>query len=388
VRLSAHGVFVDVRYPALIGEIGASYEYKWQRQRFVAKAAPERWRYPISVLSSALAFTTGATGHARFAVEDDELSCTTLPTPTLASESILDTPWNTKRDAVDSWWASPGVCTFDDDFKPKIEWTPHAILWASSVELDGISSRCVAVMHERESAVIAQHDTSEFITIIPVGLTQRTIRLEDVPNDAMACEMNILPVMESLRRFERAVGCGRISMTQERVDSSEGSSADDDAFAATSFEVVRRTTIDGKGELCAYADGRVRGVFEDRTILLSDRNRENARLICSDGARVTVRVRAPVIGHWYIQTAMTFALSVWGEVERKKESHTTRPQIDVLETIERNKEWLKWCQANRGATISPSERAFEGSEVNRHDIVASEITKTAAWLASISTRDY
>jgi hypothetical protein len=381
IRLAPHGCFVDVLYPASVGEIGASYEYVWQQQRFASTNIPHRWHFPSCILKSARAFTTGESNEAWCPNEDEELSCTSLPVPTLGGESFdesLNTPWSAQRDDVDSWWANPGLATFDEDFKPSIEWTPHAILWANNghIELAGVISRCIAVAHESESAIVAPHDSTDFITVIPVGLTQRTIHLDDVPSDPMASK--ILRIMECLRRFERAVGHGRSRMSDvgEANDASDG-------FSATSTEILHRTSVAGKGELCAYADGRVRGVFEDRTILLFDQNRENARLVLNDGTRVTVRVRSPATGQWYVQTALAFAHSVW----RARESTNTEQYagIDVSATIRRNDEWLKWCEKNRGLPMREN-RSF-GDTIRRHDIVADELTKTAAWLASIATQD-
>ena len=385
MRLAPHGCFCDVLYPALTGEIGASYEYLWQQQRFVSTNVPNRWQYPMAILSSARAFTTGESGDAWTAVEDEELSCTTLPVPTLGGESLdeaSNTPWSAQRDDSDSWWANPGLATFHEDFRPAIEWIPHAILWAnnSNIELAGVISRCIAVAHESESAIVTQHDTSDFITVIPVGLTHRTIHLDDIASDPMAS--TILRIMECLRRFERAVSNGRSKMSKTQ---DVGAAHDADVFSATSFEILDRTSVDGKGELCAYADGRVRGVFEDRTILLFDRNRENARLVFNDGTRVTVRVRSPATGQWYVQTALAFAHSVWRAVENI--GNDKRAEIDVAAAIKRNNEWLKWCEENKGSvTVVPSrkERSFEAS---RHDIVADELTRTATWLASITMQD-
>ena len=103
----------------------------------------------------------------------------------------------------------------------------------------------------------------------------------------------------------------------------------------------------------------------------------------NDGTRVTVRVRSPATGQWYVQTALAFAHSVW----RARESTNTEQYagIDVSATIRRNDEWLKWCEKNRGLPMREN-RSF-GDTIRRHDIVADELTKTAAWLASIATQD-
>jgi hypothetical protein len=62
--------------------------------------------------------------------------------------------------------------------------------------------------------------------------------------------------------------------------------------AAVSADVVEQQEVEGVGRFTAYADGRVRAVFADRTILGLGPDRAAASLILPDGRRREVPVAA------------------------------------------------------------------------------------------------
>ena len=82
---------------------------------------------------------------------------------------------------------------------------------------------------------------------------------------------------------------------------------DPDPWSARSAEVVEESTDEGSlAVFTAYADGRVRVKFADRTLLELRRDRRAARLLLPDGERVEVRAAAPMRWGAYVTAAIEF----------------------------------------------------------------------------------
>ena len=388
--IASHGVVFEVLYPVLIGSRGSDFEYVWQRSRFEVASTPERWSFPLRALRSARAVSIAErdVNVDELGADDDAVS--ELPRALFGGEAISGTPWSPSREDPKSWWSSRGLNTYDAEAKPWVEWTPCCTIWACACgdgggdgavfALEGVHARCVAVAQD-ERAVACSDD---FIVMVAPGVvsegttsqtSSRKIRLEDIAEDDEFVEL--LPVVERLRRFERACVARQDAMTK-------GADGVADAFAAMSVDVIQREAIGVKGELVAYADGRVRGVFDDRTILLFDRTRTNAALILSDGSRVQVRIASPVTAKLHVGVAFAFANKVWPTTSRK-DSLAAPSVVDVSANITRNDEWLQWyaSMANRTDPQPPPSHALAPIDNReRSDVVASELAKTRLWLAS------
>ena len=68
-----------------------------------------------------------------------------------------------------------------------------------------------------------------------------------------------------------------------------------------SLEVVEEQEVPGVGHFTAYADGRVRVVFADRTLLNLGSDRLRAQLILPDGNKREVAASRPVGVEEYVQ---------------------------------------------------------------------------------------
>jgi hypothetical protein len=68
-----------------------------------------------------------------------------------------------------------------------------------------------------------------------------------------------------------------------------------------SLDVTEDQEVPGVGHFTAYADGRVRVLFADRTILSLDADRGQARLILPDGSRQDVPASRPLGVEEYVQ---------------------------------------------------------------------------------------
>lgn len=406
VRLSSHGLVLEVCYPAQVSEPqDGTRRYVWQKQRFLAARAPSRWSRAAQTLSRARAAASLGAADAHAATDERESIFTvTLPRPTVGGESVRGTPW---ADDSTSWWASQGLNSYDADAEPFVEWTPECTIWACEtvesdvhegrVQLDGQAVRCVAFLARDGSAVgcCASSDDEYAVVIDPgshSGEAPRRLRLEEIAAEDDA--QPLLQVIERLKRFERALRGTRCrQLAQDAALCIEPA----DTFAATSMEVVKRVVAhDSASEFVAYADGRVRAVFGDRTMLLFDRPREKARLVLNDGARVTVRVAAPTTAKSYVSAALAFANEIWPEKTATVRTPTAsaRSAVDFGAAMSRNETWLRWYRTfepkipnenhlNTSLIASTSMPTFV-STAHRLDMVAAELAKTQTWFASVN----
>lgn len=74
-----------------------------------------------------------------------------------------------------------------------------------------------------------------------------------------------------------------------------------------SDEILEDQQVEGLGSFRAYADGRVRALFEDRTILYMAPDHGGCRLTLPDGKRAAVSVSNPVGVEEYVSAARQFA---------------------------------------------------------------------------------
>lgn len=75
-----------------------------------------------------------------------------------------------------------------------------------------------------------------------------------------------------------------------------------------SLEVIEEQDVPDMGRFTAYADGRVRVLFADRTILSLDAGWVQARLIMPDGSRQEVSVSRPLGVEEYVQVGLRVLL--------------------------------------------------------------------------------
>ena len=122
------------------------------------------------------------------------------------------------------------------------------------------------------------------------------------------------------------------SLAKASAAASSGSDADADPWSAESAEVVEESSGEGAARFTAYADGRVRASFADRTLLELRRDRTCARLLMPDGERVEVRCAAPMRWAPYVSAAVEFGL--WAFLtpeERERAIETERARVARVE---------------------------------------------------------
>ena len=124
------------------------------------------------------------------------------------------------------------------------------------------------------------------------------------------------PVADPEPRIAVRVSPGSVAGADGGVAFGRGATTDSDAAAwaedpdpwsVLSAEVVEESAGEGSfASFVAYADGRVRVKFADRTLLELRRDRRAARLLLPDGERVEVRASAPMRWGAYVTAASEF----------------------------------------------------------------------------------
>ena len=88
-------------------------------------------------------------------------------------------------------------------------------------------------------------------------------------------------------------------------------------WVVRSTRVVAQSEDDEVGSFCAYADGRVRGLFKDRTICELDADRALAAVTTREGERFRVSVRRPIGAEPYVAVLLQYAAWTFASEEEK-----------------------------------------------------------------------
>ena len=116
-----------------------------------------------------------------------------------------------------------------------------------------------------------------------------------------------------------------------------GSAAEDsesslDPWAVSSADVIEESSGGGVGDFVAFADGRVRAVFADRTILELRADANAARILTAAGERVEVRAAAPMAWAPHVVAAAEF--SRWAKLapdQRERAANEDRAKRSAVE---------------------------------------------------------
>lgn len=95
--------------------------------------------------------------------------------------------------------------------------------------------------------------------------------------------------------------CGRRLLAAQRIPAQPSRGQQQQQHL--SLDVKEDQEVPGVGHFTAYADGRVRVVFADRTILSLNADRAQARLILPDGSRQEVPASRPLGVEEYVQVS-------------------------------------------------------------------------------------
>ena len=455
VVLSAHGLVAHVTFPLLYAvrdadsdsdsgsrrgdddDVGDAtretrrrlvHDYAWHTQTFAADACPERWAFPVALLTGVVYGDDEVEGDGKIEGDDgiegdDENasagSATILPASATASPRAPPSLWVDEGDEVEAeWWASASIAGYPDargsssaarrrGRRPATERVPGGTLCTIGAKTSGGGvpgggappgdgedgdgedgdgdgrgddsrasewTECVSALEDGGALVSAS--AGRFVLHVPDepdgAAAAAMYRSDAVPDrvggvgraamtfaasgteDPEGGERRPAATRVPIGRFAaRLVGMraaaaeAEPSLAKASAAASSGSDADADPWSAESAEVVEESSGEGAARFTAYADGRVRASFADRTLLELRRDRTCARLLMPDGERVEVRCAAPMRWAPYVSAAVEFGL--WAFLtpeERERAIETERARV---------------AASRRGSTVSrgstPSSRA-------------------------------
>ena len=440
VVLSAHGLVAHVTFPLLYAvrdadsdsdsgsrrgdddDVGDAtreirrrlvHDYAWHTQSFAADACPERWAFPVALLTGVVYGDDEVEGDGKIEGDDgiegdDENasagSATILPASATASPRAPPSLWVDEGDEVEAeWWASASIAGYPDargsssaarrrGRRPATERVPGATQWTIRAKTSrggvpwggappgdgedgdgedgdgdgrGDDSRasewteCVSALEDGGALVSAS--AGRFVLHVPDepdgAAAAAMYRSDAVPDrvggvgraamtfaasgteDPEGGERRPAATRVPIGRFAaRLVGMraaaaeAEPSLAKASAAASSGSDADADPWSAESAEVVEESSGEGAARFTAYADGRVRASFADRTLLELRRDRTCARLLMPDGERVEVRCAAPMRWAPYVSAAVEFGL--WAFLtpeERERAIETERARVARVE---------------------------------------------------------
>ncbi len=99
--------------------------------------------------------------------------------------------------------------------------------------------------------------------------------------------------------------------------------------------LLEEAFVPGEGEFYAYADGRVRAIFEDRTILHLNAVGSHCKVVLPDGHVVMVSVSQPVGVEAYVRAVLSFAAWAFKTREQRTEELNlqSRAQVRIVQHI-------------------------------------------------------
>ena len=445
VVLSAHGLVAHVTFPLLyavrdapedprgVDENGDAdeengdaerrrrlvHDYAWHAQTFGADACPERWAYPVALLTGVVYGDEGDDDDDENDIDVDNEndpststgaaagSATILPASSTASPRAPPSLWVDEGDDVEAeWWSSASIAGYPDargsssaarrrGRRPAVERVPGATQWTIRARtsrggvpwgpaprgdgrdgdadgdgnMDGrgdaaeVGSRasewteCVSALEDGGALVSAS--AGRFVLHVPdepdgaaaaamyrsdavpdrvggVGRAAATFAASGTEDADAGGERRPAATRVPIGRFAaRLVGMraaaaeAEPTLAEASAAASSASDADPDPWSAESAEVVEESSGEGAARFTAYADGRVRASFADRTLLELRRDRACARLLMPDGERVEVRCAAPMRWAPYVSAAVEFGLWAFLTPEERERAIETERARDA-----------------------------------------------------------
>lgn len=135
----------------------------------------------------------------------------------------------------------------------------------------------------------------------------------------------------------------------------------DSSFAVLSEDVVEHCRDEEGTRLMAYADGRVRAVFADRTILHTNASLSHCKVTLPDGKTLTVSSSSPVGVEFYVGVAVKFA--EWAFLTRAQRQDIRRAQAAVQSELKNSTRMAQLCDFSVHHTIPKPACPFNGSEI-------------------------
>lgn len=349
--LAGHGAHFCVSYPLRIGDAsadGVAGRYVWQLQAFPATRGcyPARWA-PALALALAAREGGGAPTEAQASELLDSQSPTTLASVG-AGGGVTALPVASSRatgavagwaDLADlAWWRSQSMHSYADgdaSHAPAVEWRPECTLHfvAPVNEVRGTLAADSSLVETAAGGLLVRHVTA------PGDEGSTTLATAGVPDhiytrspgasagaDAGRVRVPLGPAARRAVAMRAAAAAGAVAAEQAAKQSALV--ADSAGGSQLSATVLTRVEVPREGAFSAYADGRVRVQFRDRTLLELDAARETADVILPDGSRQVVRCAAPVGCGRYVADALQFAAWAFKSPDERAEVMRAQRRVD------------------------------------------------------------
>ena len=354
VVLSAHGLMAHVTYPVMFAtrepEDGdKKCDFLWQTQNFCARVAPERWSYPIDLLTAVVNDDGNGGTETEATLNPNPKTGTVTVLPASSTAVTDDEPkrrvWVNEGD--ERWWAEADLAGFPGTIgrAPVVELAEGTVMWAvkaADTRGGGVpwrtGRRMEALAGLEDGTALATTDGGSFVFHVADerggAATPAMYKSDVVPATVAGAggyrskvfQASGLPVPEGVDvaegkdefgRFLPLTVVGKIPIGKvaprlvafrkaaellEREPEPIG-----DVWGVQSVEVVAASTGDGTGRYTAYADGRVRIAFFDRTLLDLSRDGSMCRMLLPDATKVEVHVDDPGKHAEHVVAALEFA---------------------------------------------------------------------------------
>ena len=355
VVLSAHGLMAHVTYPVMFAtreeqEDGdKKCDFLWQTQNFCARVAPERWSYPIDLLIAVVNDDGNAGTETEATLKPNPKTGTVTVLPASSTAATDDEPkrrvWVNEGD--ERWWAEADLAGFPGTIgrAPVVELSEGTVMWAvkaADTRGGGVpwrtGRRMEALAGLEDGTALVTTDGGSFVFHVADerggAATPAMYKSDVVPATVAGAggyrskvfQASGLPVPEGVDvaegkdefgRFLPLTVVGKIPIGKvaprlvafrkaaellEREPEPIG-----DVWGVQSVEVVAASTGDGTGRYTAYADGRVRIAFFDRTLLDLSRDGSMCRMLLPDATKVEVHVDEPGKHAEHVVAALEFA---------------------------------------------------------------------------------
>ena len=157
-----------------------------------------------------------------------------------------------------------------------------------------------------------------------------------------------------------------------------------DVWAPHSMEVVEELRADGDGWYTAYADGRVRVVFNDRTHVNLSKDRSMVRILTPDVEKVEVRVDDP--GEWSKHVIAALKFADWAYLTPEEREAAAEAEIAkvarIQAEIDRNRRMVSIISGKPGKDCYNDEELNELAVKAAKSGMATEFNTRVATLAA------
>lgn len=357
VVVDRHFRRLAVCYPALLklDRLSNEHTYVWQTQVFPLRACPSRWlpARRTALLCCCALYDIQPPSNLQHMLASGESNkvlarASTLPIPTVSAvhgtcsdflypswwyDPVPDLP---SAEPLSILWGEDATYAYDPDLEEAEAWlsADGSCLWTT------MKGRfiCHARLEQDKPLTHAEYTIPDFVWSVEGRLF-------------------IGRCASTLLKFRSAIAAvharrRRTGVVQAPLDN---------ATVLLSDVVQEQHSAAGHGTFSYFTDGRVKVMFEDRTLLEMDARRDMCRLILPDGSRASVRVACPVGVEGYVRAALEFGVWAARSPAQRSAEVVERARVAAeAQACQRSATLLGWRVAQPPPHITASTHAASG----------------------------